>query len=79
MGRKIGSRIAELAFHNGVKKGFKYGCGFIVNEKSRHLFLKEGYKTFSAINREKFEYEGKKVVAKVPINCPIELVFRKYE
>ena len=30
-GQKIGSRIADLAFKNGVKKGFKYGFGFIVN------------------------------------------------
>ena len=30
-GQKIGSRIGELAFKNGVKKGYKYGFAFIVS------------------------------------------------
>ena len=48
-GKKIGSKLMELAMKNGKEKGFKYVYAFVNDVRSQHLFAKEGCVTIAKL------------------------------
>ena len=57
------------------ERGFKHAFSWIVNERVKHLFNKEGAETVSKIEPdeyESYEYQGEKLLVKMPKTTPLE-------
>ena len=55
IGQKIGSKLCELSFKLAQEKGFQYSFAFIMNERTQHLFEKEGCITLAKVDPSTYE------------------------
>lgn len=81
MGRKIGSRLCEFSFKVAKERGFRHAFSWIVNERIRHLFDKEGAETVSKIEPgeyESYEYQGDRLLVKMPKTTPLEHMVKTF-